>query len=193
MIVGLTGGIGCGKSTVAQLFAMLGWLVLSADTICHDIYRAQDTELYAAISTRWGSKVFLENGLVNNKAIAKIVFNNSDELDWLNGQLHPLIKARANDFINQNSDHEKIIFEIPLLFEAGWEKFTDRVITVWAEPDIVIKRLVLRGLLIEEATARMNHQVAPSNKLSKADFGLINNGNIENLFEQCKTIDKQLN
>ena len=192
MIAGLTGGIGCGKSTVSSLFAKLDWLVLSADTICHDIYASKNTELYSAIANRWGSEVFLKNGLIDNKAIAKIVFNENTELNWLNQQLHPHIKARANDFICKNRHNTNIIFEIPLLFEVNWDTFTDTVITVWTAADIVLERLALRGLSIEEATARIKHQIDQKDNLSKADFGLINNGSIENLFEQCKIIDKKL-
>jgi len=191
MIAGLTGGIGCGKSTVSKLFAELGWLTLSADALCHEIYASRETDLYSALATRWGSKIFLENGLVNNKAIAEIVFNNTDELNWLNQQLHPLIKAKAEAFIDKNKQ-SNIIFEIPLLFEAGWDSFPDVTIAVWAEQSIVLERLALRGLSAEAAVARINNQLAPEEKLSRADFGLINNDSVDNLLEQCKTINKKI-
>lgn len=189
MIAGLTGGIGCGKSTVSRLFTELGWLSLSADALCHEIYASRDTNLYSAIAHKWGDKVFQRNGLVDNKAVAEIVFCDTDELAWLNRQLHPLIKSRANDFITENSQHN-IIFEIPLLFEAGWEGFTDIIITVWTEPAIVLERLALRGLSSKAARARIKQQAVPEKKLAKGDLGLINNGSINNLFEQCKIIDK---
>ena len=192
MVVGLTGGIGCGKSTASQLFTKLGWLPLSADTICHEIYAAHDAVLYAALAERWGNKIFQSNGLINNKTVADIVFNDQAELNWLNQQLHPLIKARADKFIGENR-HKHIIFEIPLLFEAGWDSFLDIIITVWAEQEIVLKRLAARGLPAEAATARMNRQANPDDKLAKADLGLINNGSIDNLFKQCKIINKKLN
>jgi dephospho-CoA kinase len=192
MIVGLTGGIGCGKSTATQLFTKLGWLPLSADTICHEIYAARDAVLYAALAKRWGGKIFQSNGRINNRTIADIVFSDQVELNWLNQQLHPLIKARADKFIGENR-HKHIMFEIPLLFEAGWDSFTDTTITVWAEQKIVFKRLAARGLPTEVATARMNCQADPDDKLAKADFGLINNGSIDNLFKQCKIINKKLN
>jgi dephospho-CoA kinase len=191
MIAGLTGGIGCGKSTVSSLFAKLGWLPLSADAICHKIYKSRDAGLYSAIIDRWSEKVLLKNGLIDNKAIAEIVFNDIDELNWLNTQLHPLIKARADDFIRKNIN-DNIIFEIPLLFEAGWDSFPDIIITVWAEQNIVLKRLALRGLAPKAALARMNWQDNPDEKLSKADFGLINNDSVENLFEQCKIINNKI-
>ena len=192
MIVGLTGGIGCGKSTASQLFTKLGWLPLSADAICHEIYASHNEALYTALAVRWGDKVFQSNGLIDNRAVANIVFDAQTELTWLNQQLHPLIKARADKFIRENR-HKHIIFEIPLLFEAGWDSFTDIIITVWAEQQIVLKRLAARGLPAEAATARMNRQATPDDKLAKADLGLINNGSVDNLFEQCKIINKKLN
>jgi dephospho-CoA kinase len=191
MIAGLTGGIGCGKTTVSRLFAELGWLTLSADALCHEIYASRDTGLYSALASRWGDKAFQHNGLTDNKAIAEIVFNDTDELNWLNRLLHPLIKAKAEDFIDKNKQ-SNIIFEIPLLFEAGWNSFPDIIIAVWAEQSIVLERLALRGLSAEAAIARINNQVAPEEKLSKADFGLINNGSVDNLLEQCKTINNNI-
>ena len=191
MIAGLTGGIGCGKSTVSRLFAELGWLPLSADAICHEIYASRDDGLYSAIATRWGDKAFQANGLADNRAIAKIVFSDIGELSWLNQQLHPLIKGKADKFIREHCD-DNIMFEIPLLFEAGWDSFPDVIIAVWAEKKIVFERLASRGLPAEAAAARMNSQAAPEDKLAKADFGLINNGSVDQLFEQCKNINKKV-
>ncbi len=189
MILGLTGTIGSGKSTALQMFARLGWSTLSADSVCHTIYKARETEFYRSICSRWGDDIIRADGLADTKKIADIVFKDFGELSWLNSQLHPRIKKYAEDFICRHRQHD-LVFEIPLLFETGWGDFCDKVLTVWAAWDITIERLHHRGLSEQQAVLRMRQQWPADKKLSEADWGIINNGSAEHLMEQCQYIDK---
>jgi dephospho-CoA kinase len=191
MLVGLTGGIGCGKSAVAEIFSGLGWKKLNADSICKNIYDSKNSKLFHRLRERWGDKVFLPDGAVDKKAIAEIVFNAPEELKWLNAVLHPLIQEEAELFIKKHAGQD-VIFEIPLLYEAGWEDMPDLVICVWTEHETQLKRLEARGMSRDEAERRLQHQHSPLEKLERADIGLINNGNLENLKKQCEYINNNL-
>ncbi len=190
MIVALTGGIGCGKSLVLQYFSELGWKVLSADAICHEIYR-DNREFSRQLIDRWGDVIAVEDGLLNRRAIAGIVFQDPGQLQWLNGILHPMIRAEAERRVAANAGAD-FIFEIPLLYETGWHEHYETVICVWSEPDIARRRLLARGLEAKDIECRLKNQMSPELKLEKADYGLINNGSAENLFEQCEILNKKL-
>ena len=190
MFTGLTGGIGCGKSTALGCFEKLGWHALDADRICHEIYEEGDKSLIARLTSRWG-KAILQDGALSRKKIAEIVFNNGNELEWLNGLLHPLIMRKADEKA-ASSDSEYVIFDVPLLFETGLERRFDCTISVWADTRQQVERLRLRGWNKQETEARLAAQMPSVRKLEKADFGLINTGDIEFLIEQCIELDKQI-
>lgn len=190
MVVALTGGIGCGKSLVLQYFGDLGWKTLSADAICHEIYR-DNREFHRQLIERWGDMVMDENGSINRRAISGIVFRDAGHLEWLNGILHPMIQAEGERWIAENSEAD-FMFEVPLLYETGWHERYKTVVCVWSRPEVVRQRLLARGLEVKDIESRLKHQMAPDLKLEKADYGLINNGSAENLFKQCEILDKKL-
>lgn len=190
MIVALTGGMGCGKSLALQYFGSLGWETLSADAVSHDIYKDND-EFKEKLRKRWGNGVFDGNGAIDRRAVAGIVFAEPAELEWLNGILHPMIRARAEKHFAAMPEHDHM-FEVPLLYETGWDTWCDAVVCVWAAPEIVRGRLHGRGLDDAEIARRMRFQMPAEEKLAKADFGLINNGPPEELYQQCKELSTQL-
>ncbi len=190
IIIALTGGIGSGKSTALQAFAELGWRCLSADQICHDLYR-DNQDLICRLQERWDEKIFSAKGVIDRKVIAGIIFNNPEELKWLNGILHPMIRAAAERQFAAEPE-EDFVFEIPLLYECGWEQHYDAVICVWAEEEITKQRLLKRGLSSNEIELRMKNQLNPDRKLERADFALINNGSANDLYAQCAMLVKQL-
>lgn len=190
MLAGLTGGIGCGKSTALSCFEELGWHALDADRICHEIYEEGDKLLISKLTSRWGEAVF-QDGAIARKKIAEIVFNSRNELEWLNGLLHPLIMRRAYEKAAA-SGSRYVIFDVPLLFETGMTERFDCTISVWTDSKQQMERLLRRGLTRKEIEARLAMQMSSSLKLEKADFGLINTGSREFLFEQCTELDKQI-
>ena len=184
-LIGLTGGIGCGKSTALKIFTSLNCTVMDADAVCHELYSEPDGPVIRAITKKWGSQV-LESNLINRKKIAEIVFNDKKEREWLNQLIHPLIFERTYE-ASRNSK-SLLIFDVPLLFEANWEKYFSKIISIWTTPSIQMERLRKRNWSDKEIKARIASQMSVNEKLTKADFGIINIGNHAFLYEQCKNI-----
>jgi len=190
MIVALTGGIGCGKSTALNIFSELGWQVFDADQVCHDIYESDVIFLRSLFEERWGAgAVGADNNCIDRKRVADIVFSDKNELAWLNEVFHPLIWKRVQSEVAKGCD---IMFDVPLLYEVNWDKGFDAVIAVWAPDDQQRERLLGRGMTIEEIKQRIGNQISSDKKLEMADFGLINNSDEENLKEQCIKLNNQL-
>ncbi len=192
MIVGLTGGIGCGKSTTLEMFGRLGWLTLDADRICHELYEGPHPEVYGKICSRWGKNRVLDDcGGINRKVIAGIVFEDNTELQWLNRLLHPLVLENARKKVGENPDG-CVMFDVPLLFEAEWQDSFDVTLAVWCDPEIQRRRLLARGMGANEIDRRIKYQIPADVKLEMAGFGLINSGSENELFRQCRMLDDQL-
>ncbi len=192
MLVALTGGIGCGKSVALSFFAELGWLIVDADRICHELYDDKLPAIVEPMRDRWGaSLIILPDGSIDKKKVAKIVFKNDDELEWLNSLFHPLIWKKAEPVL-ANSENKRVMFDVPLLFEAGWEDRFERVISIWTDRKEQVRRLKQKGLTLEGIRLRMKNQMLPDAKLERADFGLINNGSQESLYMQCRLLNKQI-
>ena len=132
-LIGLTGGIGCGKSTALQAFTSLNCTVLDADAVCHELYNEPDGPVIRAVREKWGSKVVKSNS-VDRKKIAEIVFNDDRERKWLNRLIHPLIFDRTYKTCSRTEN--QVVFDVPLLFEAEWEKYFTKIISIWTTPAI---------------------------------------------------------
>jgi dephospho-CoA kinase len=132
-IIGIAGGIGSGKSTVARLFGEMGCLVLSADEHVRDAYR--DPAVRAALRERWGDEIFDNAGELNRKVLARIVFENPDEKKRLEELIHPLVAAKRNEAMRESADDAQVlayVWDIPLLFEVGLEGQSDAIVFVEA-------------------------------------------------------------
>jgi dephospho-CoA kinase len=185
-MVALTGGIGCGKSTALKIFKELGCLVIDSDAICHQIYDKPDKLFTSKILARWGDKILVGNE-INRKNIAEIVFNDKAELHWLNSILHPMVFNKGQE-IADNNKNKLIIFDIPLLFETAMHTNFKKTISIWSPKKIQIERLKKRNWNIEHINKRINSQLSKDIKLKMADYGIINNGDIDYLKLQCKHI-----
>ena len=128
-IIGLTGGIGSGKTTIANHFMAAGIPVYIADDEARKIM--QSTAIISAIQKTFGSAIF-ENGILNRQQLAEIVFNNPDKLKLLNGIIHPAVKKHFDNWILQHKDCSFVIYEAAILFESGSYKNCDKIITVTA-------------------------------------------------------------
>ncbi|MBU8902460.1 MAG: dephospho-CoA kinase [Victivallales bacterium] len=191
MILGLTGGFGCGKSSVLKFFKTAGWQTSNTDDICAELYEQQDIELMSQLRDRWQDKVFYSDGKVNKTAIAKIVFNDDKELQCLCSMLYPLIAKKTKALIEQNREKDFII-EVPLLFEAEWDKIFDKTVAVWTDNKTQTERLLAKGFSINDIKNRNSKQLPNDEKLKKADFGLMNNGNLKFLQKQCNKLIKSI-
>lgn len=189
-IFGLSGGIGCGKSTALKIFSELGCIVMESDKLCHELYAdigVNGTNFRKNIMSRWAERI-ISDSQIDRKKIAQIVFNNKNELEWLNSIVHPYIFNKAYEIIASSDRKSVVIFDIPLLFELGIEKEFCSTITIWTNRELQIKRLKERNWTDNEIKARLGSQLSPDIKLEKATFGIINTGDLNLLHKQCKQI-----
>lgn len=185
MLLGLTGVFGCGKSTLIDFFVAAGWRVFDADACCHSFYKQRDYRLMSQITERWGMTVFDDFGIVDRKKIACLVFDDDEELAFLEGAILPLLHEnleREIEFCRNNNVSG--VFEIPKLFEGGYEVYFDAVLGIWAPHNLRIERLKNRGYSPEEIAKRDAKQLAADCKLERADYALINSGTIDELRQQ---------
>jgi len=185
MIIAVTGGIGAGKSTVLGFFAEFGARVADADEIAHSCYR-RGRPSYDAMVRRWGSGILASDGEICRKAVAGIVFHEQKELDWLNELIHPMVLEELDRLSAVGSG---VFFcAVPLLYEFGWERRMDSVVVVWCPADVQLSRLRLRGWSDDEIRRRLSTQLSMDEKLSRGDYGIINDCTLEELAAQCRSV-----
>jgi dephospho-CoA kinase len=171
LAVALTGGIAAGKSEALRAFARHGAAVESSDEVVHRLY-AEDEGLRDALRARWGERVFRDRE-PDRSAIGGIVFADRDELAWLEGELHPRVRAAVSDWLARQTADVAVV-EIPLLYETGGEARFDRVVVVTAPPAV---REARRG----DVAAREERLVPDEEKVRRADFSYVNDGTLEEL------------
>ena len=189
MVVGLTGVIGSGKSTVASIFKEIGAGIISADEIAHRLL-LKNNKGYNAVVKEWGPKILNEKGGISREILAKIVFDNKKELEKLNKIMHPLIyeEYKKELEILKEKGYSIIIYDAPLLIELSLHKEMDKVIVVIAEQEIIFDRLKRKGLSIDEIKLRMRYQLPQQEKIKYADFIINNNNGIDELKKQIEQI-----
>ena len=188
--IGLTGGMGCGKSTVERLFAEAGWHTIRTDEIVREILTS-DVQVHAALRERWGNVVFAADEAVDRKAIAALVFTEKTELSWLEDLLHPKVRQSWKLAIQQLPARNWLV-EIPLLFEKRLETEFDLIVCVTSSSEIVERRMVHRGYTQEEIEQRRNRQMPLEEKTRRADCVISNVGSFEFLKLQTKRLIAQI-
>jgi dephospho-CoA kinase len=187
--IGLTGGIGCGKSTVVQFFVQAGWRTLETDAVVRDCL-ASDAAVHAALSERWGKAVFHTDGRVDRKAVAARVFTNVQELAWLESLLHPLVR-QAWEVAIEGAPEANWLVEIPLLFEKRLETGFNLIVCVTSPSDVVERRMFDRGYTRDEIAQRRLNQMPLEEKVRRADCVISNAGSLEFLKQQTKRLIAQ--
>lgn len=170
--VGLTGGIGCGKTTVLRLFRELGVPCFVADEVAGRYY--EDEAFLKSIRELFGDRVFRADGSVDKQAIARIVFADKVALASLNGLIHPRV---MEDFRRWAGEQRApyVIFESAILYEYGLEQAVDKVIAVYVEKEERFRRLEQRDHATREALeARMRNQLSAEEKMDRADYVVLN-------------------
>ncbi len=188
ILIGLTGGIGSGKSTVSARLAELGARVVDADAIVREV-QAPGTEVFAAIVERFGDDVVAEDGSLDRPALAAKVFNDTDELKALNAIVHPAVGVGIAEALAAAAETDDVvILDVPLLVESGRDDMAAMVV-VDLDPEIAVARLIEhRGFTEEDARARMSRQASRDERLAKADKVLDNNGSVEDLIAQVDAL-----
>lgn len=189
--VGITGGIGAGKTTVCKLFEQLGVPVYYADIRAKTLmYR--DLPLKTAIKELLGSEAYHRNGRPNRGYIAAKVFSDADLLQKLNALVHPAVEADAHEWYSQYTALPYALYEAALLVENGTYRHYDKLISVTAPEGVRIQRVVQRdGSSVEQVTARLQHQLPQAKKDSLADY-VINNVDQASLVAQVAAVHKAL-
>ncbi|MBB6237988.1 dephospho-CoA kinase [Pedobacter sp. AK013] len=189
--VGITGGIGSGKTTACKVFEVLGIPVFYADTVAKEIM-CKDVVLIAGVKAAFGNDSYFENGKLNNKHIAGIVFNNEEALAKLNALVHPAV-FRAFDAWEETipANTPYTLKEAALLFESGSYKMCDTTILVTAPHDIKMKRVMLRdGVTAEQVKARMDKQLSDEEKSKMAGHFIVNDER-QSIIEQVLALHQQ--
>jgi len=174
-VIGITGIIGSGKSSVCEVFKIIGIPVFSADVESKKFL--EDKAVIYQIQELFGEDVCNRDGNIDRKFLAEHVFNNRKKLMQLNSILHPRVKLRFDEWKNDNADQSYGIIEAAILFESGFNRFCDAVIVVDAPDELCIQRVIEREKCsIEAAKQRMKNQWNNTEKMKLADYILINDG-----------------
>lgn len=189
--IGLTGGIGSGKSTVAELFSELGVSVIDADQISHQLTRS-GSESFKAIRQLLGDEFINAEGELDRKKIARHIFSDPEKKAALENILHPRIRQRMLQEIEQADHNAYIILSIPLLLETNFTDLVDRILVVDADDEIRIQRTRQRDDRSEQQIrAIMRQQVERDRRLQCADDVIYNNGNLEDLRNTVDRLHQQ--
>lgn len=195
LVVALTGGIGAGKSLVAQYFSELGARVVDADQLSR-IAIERGSVGFDEVITRFGESV-LRNGDIDRKALGEIVFKDKSAKADLEAIIHPRVRELFFEVVNDLAADEILIYEIPLLVETGAASNFDQIITVEADLEIRKARLLKRGMFISEIESRLAAQASPAEREAVATHIIENSGDedqllrkVENLWEELQRLSK---
>jgi dephospho-CoA kinase len=191
MKIGLTGGIGSGKSTVAAMFAKLGAVVIDADAISRELVEPGQPALHELVE-EFGDGIIAADGSLRRSELARIAFQDSTATQRLNSIMHPLIRAETERRLAAAGDCDVVLYDMPLLFETGQEQLVDVVVVVDVPEAMQVRRAVGRGLDEEDVRRRMQVQVSRSMRVTEADFVIDNSGSRRDTERQVRGIWNQL-
>ena len=183
IVIGLTGGIGTGKSEVARIFQELGAVLINADQIGHQAYNPH-SEIWQEVVKAFGEEILQPSGEIDRKKLGSIVFADPDQLTRLNQIMHPrmarMVARQVQELGEQGAD--VVVVEAALLFEAGWDSLVGEVWSTESPEDLVIKRLQSRsGLSQEEAKKRIDSQMSAEERKSCSQVVVDNSGDLVDL------------
>lgn len=192
--VAVTGGIGCGKSSVLEILKNASFEILDTDKIVHQIL-CENLDLKNKIIDEFGEQCLSIKGDINREVLGKIIFNSEEKRNVLNSLIHPIVRKKTLDWMTycENKDFITAV-EIPLLFECGWEKLNwNCIMSIEADTNIVKSRLLQRGLSKDDIDLRLRAQWPVKLKSELADISIQNNGTKEDLKKTLQTWIKCLN
>jgi len=188
LLVGLTGGIGAGKSTVADLLARRGAVILDADAFARDAVRA-GSEPFAAVLRRFGDEIVGPDGELDRAGLAAIVFADREALHDLEAIIHPEVRRMIADGIGSHIDTDDVVVLVnPLLIEMGTHRDCDVVVVVSASPETQVARSVARGMDEADVRARLDAQLPMEQRARAADVLLDNEGTREELEAEVEVL-----
>jgi dephospho-CoA kinase len=187
-VLGITGSMGCGKSTVAKIFESLGAFRISSDELARS-FTSFDSPVKNELVVLLGDGILDENGKIDRKRIAGIVFSDKNILSKLNGFIHPMIRQKTLDLIDSVANGRVIAWEAPLLFEVGGEKICDGTLTVYSSYHESWNRVKRRDEITEkEFRNRLANQMDIKKKLEASDFNIVNDQDVKQLESECNAV-----
>ena len=192
-IIGITGGIASGKSTVTEFLRQKGFQVVDADVVVHQLQKPGG-RLYQVLVEHFGEKIFLENGELNRPLLASLIFSNPEEQEWSKRTQGEIIREELAALRNQFAQTEALFFmDIPLLFEQNYASWFDETWLVYVNRNVQLERLMKRDQISKEAAeSRLNSQWPLERKISLASHSLDNNGNQEQLIAQVVQLFEEM-
>lgn len=190
MIIGITGSIACGKSTVSNYLKSKGYIVIDADKIGHEAL--DDDYVKEKLILAFGNEI-LEDNKINRQKLGELVFGNSSNLNVLNSIIHPEIRKKILQKIDKNNDKELIFIDVALLFEAKFDDLVDKIIVVYVDKNTQLTRLMKRNSISKkEALSRIVSQMSPIEKAKLGDYTVNNNLDVINTYEQVDKVLSEL-
>jgi len=189
-VIGLTGGMGSGKSTVSQLLAEFGAVIIDADKVGHEAYQP-NTKTWQDLVAAFGQQIVAQDGSIDRKKLGAIVFGSPEQLERLNHIVHPrmfeIMKERIEQYRQQGV--KMVVLDAAILFEANWTPLVDEIWVVIAAESLVITRAKARtGLPEEQIRSRLNSQMPVEEKVKKAKVVIHNDGTFEDLRLQVREL-----
>lgn len=187
MILGITGNIASGKSTVSSIFKDLGFKLYDADKIAKEILNKKET--IKKITEKFPKEIIGNDGYVNKIKMKELIFKSDEYRDLLNSIIHPLVFEFYKNIKNENIKNENIIFDIPLLYETNMQTLCDKVVLVVSDYNLKIERISKRdNISVDLAKKIIESQMDDEAKMRKADYVIFNNGSYEKLKEKTLEI-----
>ena len=191
MYLGLSGGIGSGKSTVAKILSNLGAVVIDADVIAREVLEPNQAGYQKAIEV-FGESILDSDLRIDRKMLAELVFQDSNELAKLEAIVHPAVIARVAQIRNSLPESTVVVYDTPLLFEKNLQGQFDKVLIVVTDSAHRKARLIERGLEMTDIEARIANQATDAQRRTVADFVIENNGSPEQLQDQVTKVWQQI-
>jgi len=181
MLLGITGGIACGKTETGHILSSIGFQVLDTDGLAHSLMKKGEP-VYQAVVTQFGSEILADDGEIDRIKLGKLVFSDVQAREILNRLVHPMVISAAQEWMRAcRANKQDAAVLVPLLFEVGWTDGWDAVVCVTAPKEQVDQRLKRRGLSQTETQKRIDAQMPLTEKAARADFILNNDGTVEDL------------
>lgn len=195
LVVALTGGIATGKSIIAQVWEQLGCFIHEADSLAHEL-QAPDQPAWKAIVSHFGEKILNPDKTINRQALGDIVFSDTQEREFLNELIHPLVMAKKKELIAKirlEGYHKIFVSVAALTIEAGYAKFFDKIIVAHCDKETQIKRLMERDSIDrDKALEKINSQMPIEKKLPFADYDIDTSGSLRETVEQSEKVYRNL-
>jgi dephospho-CoA kinase len=193
-VIGLTGGIGSGKSTVSQLLAELGAVIIDADKVGHEAFKP-NTRAWHEVVSAFGKQIVTPSGEIDRRKLGVIVFSDPVSLSRLNQIMHPvmydMMKARIEEYRQQGAD--VVVLEAAILIEANWQSLVDEVwVTVTSESTVLERLKKERGMGEEQTLARIRSQLSTDERIKYADVVIKNDGNLDLVKAKVKELWERL-